>query len=368
MSPRRFGIWPTLPVDVYLRTRSNLQPFPLDRSEAQLFSRARHALWSACKAIGLQPGDEVMAPAYHHGSEIEALLRSGLRISFFDVTEKLEPDPDEIARAFRPNVRVFYLIHYLGFPQDVRYWRGWCDERGLLLFEDAAQAWLATRDGLPVGSLGDMGIYCLYKTIGIPDGAALISRTPARHPRSRAKTGLYGAMKRHGAWLAQRSGVAGGAFVQLSKLGAPAQHGTRSREAEFELGNPEQPSLAASWLLPRILDPTIAERRRNNYRFLLDQLSPMVPGPFRQLPDGACPFAFPIETTEATRMAERLQARGVKALLLWKHPHPSLDVPDFPTAKRFRETVVALPVHQELRYGDLGRIAEAVRTVLPPNG
>ncbi|MGH9197313.1 MAG: DegT/DnrJ/EryC1/StrS family aminotransferase, partial [Acidimicrobiia bacterium] len=165
MNTARLGIWPSLPLDVYLRSGSDHQPFPLGRRDCRLYARARHGLWSACMAMGLQADDEVMAPAYHHGSEIEAMLKARLRIRFFDPTDTLEPDPDELDRVLRPRVRVLYLIHYLGFPQDMVRWRSWCDERGLLLFEDAAQAWLATRDGIPVGSLGDLAIYCMYKTI-----------------------------------------------------------------------------------------------------------------------------------------------------------------------------------------------------------
>ena len=364
MSPPRFGVWPSLPPDVYLRKRTEHRPFPLDRRECRLYSRARHGLWSGCRAMGLEPGDEVLAPAYHHGSEIEALLKSGLRIRFFDVTDTLEPDPAALDRALRPSVRVLYLIHYLGFPQDVGRWRAWCDERGLLLFEDAAQAWLASRDGIPVGSLGDLGIFCLYKTIGVPDGAALISRLPPHPPTSRRRAGVYSLIKRHGAWLSQRGGVLATALTQVSHVATRAE--PPGSVKEFDLGDPEAPpSSTTTWLLPRILDTTIAGRRRENYRSLLDMLSAVVPAPFAQLPDGACPFAFPIETNVGANLVENLEARGVKALLFWKYPHPSLQVNDFPMAKNLRDTVVALPVHQELTSADLRRIADAVKDAFP---
>ena len=47
-----------------------------------------------------------------------------------------------------------------------------------MLIEDAAQAWLATRDGTPVGSHGDLAFFCLYKSVGLPEGAALVMRSP----------------------------------------------------------------------------------------------------------------------------------------------------------------------------------------------
>ena len=175
------SVWPPLPPTIYFHRNSNERPFPLDDDRCRLFARARHALWLGVQALGLAPGDEVLVPAYHHGSEVEALIQAGLGCRFYDVTSGLEPDPAELEALISPSTRALYLIHYLGVPQDLTRWRQWCDDRGLLLFEDAAQAWLASRDGKPAGSVGDLSIFCLYKTFGFPDGAALISSTPATY-------------------------------------------------------------------------------------------------------------------------------------------------------------------------------------------
>ena len=130
---------------------------------------------------------------------------------------------------------------------------------------------------------------------------------------------------------------------------------------EFELGDVNAPpSTATRWLLPRVIDPRIPERRRENYRFLLDRLRHLVPDAFSSLPDGACPFAFPIESDGSDALVGRLETHGLKALLLWKYPHPSLCVEDFPAAKRLRDTVIALPVHQGLTSADLHRMVDVV--------
>jgi len=48
------------------------------------------------RALGLGPHDAVLAPAWHHGAEIEALNRSGLEVSFY------EPgDTDQVVAALR---------------------------------------------------------------------------------------------------------------------------------------------------------------------------------------------------------------------------------------------------------------------------
>jgi dTDP-4-amino-4,6-dideoxygalactose transaminase len=65
----------------------------------------------------------VLVPAYHHGSEIEALLQAGLRIRYYEVDRALEPDAAALESLLGPDVRALYLIHYLGFPQDAPRWR-----------------------------------------------------------------------------------------------------------------------------------------------------------------------------------------------------------------------------------------------------
>ena len=81
MSAARISVWPPLPPEVYART--SVDEAPVSRSTSPIagcFSRARHGLWHGVRALGLAPGDEVLTPAYHHGSEVEALFRAGLAL------------------------------------------------------------------------------------------------------------------------------------------------------------------------------------------------------------------------------------------------------------------------------------------------
>ena len=209
------SVRPPLPPSLYLRRQSNEQPFPL--GEAQLPSvcaRPARAL-AGVQTLGLGEGDEVLVPAYHHGSEIEALIRAGVTCRFYDATHSLEPDPAELEVLVSPSTRALYLIHYFGVPQDVDRWREWCDARGLLLFEDAAQAWLGHRDGKPVGSVGDLSIFCLYKTFGLPDGSGSprSNPPPSLRPMDRKISALG---TRHAAWVVGRSGILAARLPELS--------------------------------------------------------------------------------------------------------------------------------------------------------
>ena len=352
----RLEVMPPLPIGVYARSAAQTLPFPLGEPTCRLYSRARHGLFQGVLALGLRAGDEVLAPAYHHGSEIEALLRAGLQPRFYEATETLAPDEDELERALRPQTRALYLVHALGFPQDAARWRAWCDERGLLLVEDAAQAWLATSaDSRPVGVWGDLGIFCLYKTFGIPDGAALVCTAAPPGPSARGRRGLRPLLDRHRSWLRSRSAWP----ERLDGQRAPAPY---DAALDFGLGDPSEPPARASRLvLPRVVDASAADRRRTNYALLLEELSDRVAGPFAKLTEGASPFAFPVQADDKERLLATLRAAAIDAVDLWRVPHPALPAERFPAAARLRASVAAVPVHQELRVHDLERIAEALR-------
>jgi perosamine synthetase len=319
-------------------------------------------LWHGLRASPLVAGDAVLAPAYHHGSEIEVMVSLGLECRFYGLTDQLEPDEDDLDALLAPRVRALVLTHYLGYPQDARTWRRWCDERGLLLIEDAAMAWLAETPDGPVGSQADLAIFCLYKSVGLPDGAALVSRWPPEHSPAEGSGQLRAVVALHLAWLGQRL-----AIVPQPRDAGPSPENVYVPERDFELGDPTTViGAAARTLLSRLGDPAAAVRRRANARVLLEGLGDRVPAPFDRLPDGAAPFAFPIHAPDKAALLERLARHGVFALDFWSAPHPSLPADRFPELSARRATTIGLPIHQELRPVDLDRMMAATQDVRRP--
>jgi dTDP-4-amino-4,6-dideoxygalactose transaminase len=361
MSGPRLEVLPPLPPGVYFRRPALARPpFPLGQPEVTLYSRARQGIYAAAREVGLGPGDQVLLPAYHHGSEVEALIRAGLACRFYEGTERLEPDQGELESLLGPRVRILYLTHYLGFPQDAARWRAWCNGHGLLLLEDAAQAWLAALDdGRPAGSLGDVAVFCLYKTTGVPDGAALRLADQMRRP-SAPKAGGLGfreSARGHVRWLLGRSAA-------LSRL---RHRRTVLDDAgrDFALGDADRGPLELTVrVLLRLAGDDPASARRDNYRRLLAVLREHVPAPFDELPAAASPFCFPVETERKAEVLTRLEREGIAALDFWSVPHPSLPVEGFPQAARRRSRTVGLPVHQELQARDVVRIAAAAEAAL----
>jgi len=360
MSGGLLDAWPPLSPASYLRRPAAELPFPLAEPDSTLFSRGRHALYHGLRALGLGAGDEVLMPAYHHGSEVEAALRAGLRCRFYEATESLEPDGEELESLLGPKVRALHVTHFLGFPQDAQRWRRWCSERGLLLVEDAAQAWLGRHaDGRPLGADGDVAIFCLYKTFGLPDGAAL--RLPAVGVAEPSPNGI-GAReltRRHADWLASRAGWAARLRSSLRRESPYVP------SADFAFGDPRGgPSRATLFLLPRVAEPEATAARRRNYAFLLESLRRWVPSPFAELSPGAVPFVFPVESDGKAEVLAQLRRERIAALDFWSVPHQALAGEPFPAAARRRERTVGLPVHQELRPADVERIAAVAAQAL----
>jgi dTDP-4-amino-4,6-dideoxygalactose transaminase len=355
MTPQpQLGVWPPLPLNVYRRAAGTL-PYPLGEDNCTLYGLGRHALWHGVRRLGLGPGDEILVPAYHHGSEVEALIRAGLDCTFYEGSELLSPDEAELESLVGDRTRAFLLIHYLGFPQDAVRWRSWCDDHGIVLIEDAAQAFLATHDGRPVGSFGGLSIFCLYKTFGLPDGGAAIGFVDdSNNDRRRRPVGVRGLARVHASWLTARSGRLSQVSNRFERPYDPAE--------DFALGDPGSgPSRATLLLLPRIADSGVARARRENYANLLAELEELVPPPFSAVKSGASPFLFPVRTSDKPGLLSWLRRQGIAALDFWSVPHSSLPAKRFPRASSLRKSIVGLPVHQELRARDLVRITTAVR-------
>jgi hypothetical protein len=200
-----------------------------------------------------------------------------------------------------------------------------------------------------VGSVGDLAIFCLYKTFGFADGAALVSRRSPDRPSGTVSLGVTATARRHLSWVLSRTPLT---------RGSSAKRAGSTATAEFDFGEPDaRPSRATTFLLRRVVSAEAAEARRRNYETLLERLRGRVTRPFDSLPDGAAPFLFPLDTPDKEALLERLSTQGIRAVDFWSFGHPSLDSDSFPAVQERRRRTIGLPVHQELRPQDVERIA-----------
>jgi dTDP-4-amino-4,6-dideoxygalactose transaminase len=63
-------------------------------------------------------------------------------------------------------------------------------------------------------------------------------------------------------------------------------------------------------------------------------------------------------------MMATLADSGVETFVFGEFPHPLLPQDEYPEAKRMRDNILCLPLHQRLSVADLQHIARAVERAL----
>lgn len=167
------------------------------------------ALWLAFAAAGIGDGgipggevgtqDVVITTPFSFFASASAILRAGARPVFADIdplTFNLDPAAAEEAVGTNSRVRAILPVHLFGQCAD---WDAFAaiqqQQPGLLLIEDAAQAFGATWNGVPAGGLGDAAAFSFYPTKNLSafgDAGLLTTRSAelAQHGRSLRAHGM----------------------------------------------------------------------------------------------------------------------------------------------------------------------------------
>lgn len=371
-APTYAGLTPRM----LLRTaKADGMPFPFNHSRVRYFYLARNGIYALARLWCLN-AREVLFPAYFHGVELEALLQAGVRVRFYPVHQRMRVDVDEVVSRISRDTRAIYLTHYLGFPGPVEELARVTRERGLLLIEDCAHALLSGGGDRPLGSWGDAAIFCLYKSLPVPNGGALVLRSgePSALPEGdlpswTSSLRLVGdTLERH--LQIHDRGLQRRLLKTLRAGGRRAARllGGRRVEVDTEHFEPAYALLAMSKVSHRIIAaqdfPAIVENRRRNYLQLLDSLGGIAPPVFDGLPAGVCPLSYPLRVRNKPAVVERFLARGVDAVNMWFPNHPAGPAEPYPEVDELRRTVLELPCHQDLTPQMIERVASIARDIL----
>jgi dTDP-4-amino-4,6-dideoxygalactose transaminase len=302
------------------------------------------ALALSFRAVGVEPGDEVIVPAMTYVATAFAVSHVGGVPVFVDVDERtFALDPEEVRRAVSPKTKAIAPVHLYGQTVEADAIAEVASEYGLAVVEDAAQAHGATYNGTRAGALGDVGCFSFYphKNLGTyGDGGAITTQDAA---------------------LAERLRIL--RYV-----------GQRTKHVHEVVGFQERlDELHAAILRIRLrhLDEWNDARRR--WATLYDELLADTPvtTPWRR---PGCEHVFYMYTILAPKrdeLREHLQARGIGSQVIY----PSI-VPDQPAyrggtapfrelsverARRLAGEILSLPVFPELREDEVRAVAAAVR-------
>jgi perosamine synthetase len=137
------------------------------------------ALETAVAALDLQPGDQVVMPAFTIISCAAAIVRCGCVPVLVDsdpVTwnvdvEKLKARVEaEIEQKGNTRLKAIMVVHIYGLPVDMDPILELAGKYGLRIIEDAAEMHGQTYRGKPCGSFGDLSIFSFYPNKHVTTG------------------------------------------------------------------------------------------------------------------------------------------------------------------------------------------------------
>jgi dTDP-4-amino-4,6-dideoxygalactose transaminase len=336
--------------------------FPLDVPGRLPFYRARNAIYHVFRElVERNPRLTVLAPDYNSGNEVLAMRAAGARIHYYPIDRRMQLDVDMLrALCDRHRPDVLYVIHYVGWAQPVSLLADLSRSRGMFLVEDCALSLLSDLDRQPLGSFGHWSVFCLYKTLPMPNGALLIQNGPRLDGLTRLRLRDAGFASE----IARTTELLENGKRALGRL-ASAMGVARANVGDIGF-NMDEVDLAMSPLSVRLLDrfdiQDIRERRIENYRRLDTLLDPSVARVFPDLPEGTCPLFFPIFVGDKHAAARALHRRGVDALEFWNESSESgEEMSD--DARFLRAHVLELPIHQDLTPRQVAYMAKHVSEV-----
>jgi dTDP-4-amino-4,6-dideoxygalactose transaminase len=307
------------------------------------------------QACGIGPGDEVILPANTFVATLIGVLRAGATPVLVDCDlQTALIDLVATERAITPQTRAILPVHLYGQMVSPHHLLNLASTYNLLIFEDAAQAHLAEREGYRAGSVGTAAAFSFYpsKNLGaFGDGGMLVTQE----------------------WLVDQT------MRSLRNYGAPRKYyhtdyGTNSRLDTLQAAvlNTKLPYLA-TWNDERY---QIAER----YDTLLKPLYPHGIVPIENHSDsGHVYHLYVIRLTERcpidrNTLQSKLAEQGIQTGIHYPMPchlqpafqHLGYQPNDFPNAESLCREILSLPMYPGLTEAQISQVVAAIKAVVTP--
>lgn len=299
------------------------------------------ALRLALLAHGVGPGDEVLVPAHTFIATWLAVSAIGaIPVPVEAEDASMNMDCAAAARAVSPRTRAVLLVHLYGRPARIDAFARLCDERGLVLIEDAAQAHGATYAGLRVGGHGHTAAWSFYpgKNLGALGDGGAVSTPDAEIANKVAVLGNYGSSRKYHhdvEGVNSRLDPIQAAFLARKLTGLDEWNEQRRAVAELYL---------TSITNPRIRLPMADDESRSSWHL------------------------FVVRTADRDALQSHLGANGVESLIHYPVPphlqpayrHLGIHPDAFPIATRTCREVLSLPIGPHMTLADANRVAGVV--------
>jgi dTDP-4-amino-4,6-dideoxygalactose transaminase len=142
-----------------------------------LTTSCTHALEMSAILLDLQPGDEVIVPAFTFVTGVNAFVLRGARPVFADIRpDTLNIDETGIERLMTPRTRAIVLVHYAGVACNMDAIMEIAQRRGISVVEDNAHGLFGEYKGRQLGTFGRLATQSFHETknVSCGEGGALV--------------------------------------------------------------------------------------------------------------------------------------------------------------------------------------------------
>lgn len=300
------------------------------------------ALEIGLRALGIGPGDEVVAPALTAFPTVLAILRAGALPVLADINEQTGlMDLKSVERCISDRTKALLPVHLFGRILNMEDCQELCRSHEIHLVEDCAQAHLASWNGRQAGTFGDFGAYSFYPTKNLGargDAGALVTNSP-----------------------------------ELAALASELRHyGQRESYRHDNAGlNSRLDELQAAILSERLsfLEDWTSRRRDIGEKYcemILNEQIKLLSKPLQ--PSSHSYHLFVILSEKRNALMEHLKRNGIVSLIHYPipihHQPPCREVRRDPVglmnAESFAGRCISLPCHPFLTDAEIERIAEVI--------
>jgi dTDP-4-amino-4,6-dideoxygalactose transaminase len=311
------------------------------------------ALALALQAYGIGAGDEVLVPANTFVATLMGVIQAGAKPILVDChLDTALIDLAAAAQRITPNTRAILPVHLYGQMVSPQQLQDFARSYNLIIFEDAAQAHLASREGYRAGSVGVAAGFSFYpsKNLGaFGNGGMLVSNDPEISQKARS----------------------------LRNYGAPSKYfhtdiGTNSRLDSIQAAilNIKLPHLE-SWNRSR-------QRAARQYDRLLAPLADQGILPVRdETETGHVYHLYVIRIlahcpVERQQLQEQLTAVGIQTGIHYPIPchlqpayrYLGYQQGDFPNAEILCEEIVSLPMYPGISEEQIEMVVEQITAII----
>lgn len=140
------------------------------------------------KSLDLKPGDEVIASPMCCLASSQPFAIFGVKLIWSDIDPNVGTlDPEAVKKALTPATKAIVHNHFCGYVGYVDEIRSLAKEKGLMLIDDASEAFGSEYNGLKAGNWGADATMYSFQTVRLPnaiDGGAVSFKSENHYKRA----------------------------------------------------------------------------------------------------------------------------------------------------------------------------------------